>query len=241
MVSTFDELLTQSRSSAEADPEWIGSSEHLRLLTASLGSVFGLADVSLRWGPRGAAGYWESATRSIVLERLTVHDGVAPDVITDATAMSLLHESLHARHSTTLGSYPEAREEMHVLLRRAAEKLFNLLEDGRITTRGIAQHPELSAPLRDFLNKSGDQITAEARRHGNANTTEPVSQPNQLFYALQMRSLHPDSELVLHPEVAEKLAAFQPLMNAAQAGSTEDCGLTAVRLVEDVMSSGLPN
>jgi hypothetical protein len=243
MPTTFDELVARSRSSATGDDGWLGSDDHLALLSSALEPVFGLPDVSLHWGAPGSAGYWEPASRKIMLERPVALAGVTTEDIANATALSLLHESLHARHSTPFRSYPRARERVEPGLRRAVERLFNLLEDGRITACGIAERPELSAPLQDFLDKSASQITREdeGRFHRSPETTEPASQSNQLFFALQMRALRPDCQLVLHPGVAERLVSLQSLMSEAQGGSTEDCGLAAVRVVQHVMASGLPS
>jgi hypothetical protein len=118
----------------------------------------------------------------------------------------VLHEALHARYTTSLSAYPRRRDALPATLGPAVEKLFNLLEDYRITTLGIEAQAELAAPLERFMAESARQIAVEAKsRQGDPDTTAPRSQQNQLFFSLLTRALRPQQGLTLHPAVERRL------------------------------------
>lgn len=150
MALAFADILQQSRKAVRSNPDWLGSEAHRALLGDALAAAFGLADASLEWAPPGEAGYWEAATQRIALERPTLASGLPAEDLAELTALSLLHESLHAHYSTPSGSYTTRLQAVPGQVRRATDRLFNVLEDGRIAAVGAAADPTLDAPLRGF-------------------------------------------------------------------------------------------
>lgn len=237
MALAFADILQQSRKAVRSNPDWLGSEAHRALLGDALAAAFGLADASLEWAPPGEAGYWEAATQRIALERPTLASGLPAEDLAELTALSLLHESLHAHYSTPSGSYTTRLQAVPGQVRRATDRLFNVLEDGRIAAVGAAADPTLDAPLRRFADAA---VLAAAKHAGrNGQTVEPLSERNQLFFAIESYALAPDTSVTLHPNVSAALARLTPAIDRTRTGTTEDCGLAAVQLVDEIMRASL--
>jgi hypothetical protein len=241
MCTTLSELIQWSRARAVADGSWLGSEEQREMLERSLETVFCTTDVTVEWARPGDGSFWEPASRVLTFEQPRAHAGASAADVAEFAALGVLHEALHARYTTSLGSYPRRREALPSQLRPAVERLFNLLEDYRITALGTDAQPELAPPLERFMDEAARQVAVEARsRQGDPDTAGPRSQQNQLFFALLTRALRPQQSLTLHPNVERRLDELLPLVDRARTGSTEDCGLAAVATVEAVMETPLP-
>jgi hypothetical protein len=229
---TITTLSSEARAAAAGDASWVGSTDHLTLLTDSLEPIFGLSDVVLSWGPSGEPGYWEADTREIVLERPTPIAGQDPKDLAEATVLSLLHETLHIRLSTPAPSFRQNLTLVNLGLRPTTEVIFNLLEDGRIAMLATADSPEFGPPLERFATLAVDQL--EMRTGPNASTREPSRPTDQLAFAVMAYALLPDRVIVLHPTVSKELGGLKEAIDQTRAGTTEDCGATAITLVERI-------
>jgi hypothetical protein len=236
---SLDELVEQSRAAAAADPAWLGSGAHLALLRTALESVFGLPNASLDWVSPGSQGFWERATRQMTLERPTSVPGFADSEVAKLTALSLLHECLHARYSTSFGSFETRKRALNSLLWPATDRLLNVIEDGRISALGGAADPGITNHLADFADLAVEQA---ARRAGNSGPgPTPASQRNQLFFAVEAYALRPDELPSLNIDVRQVLTQLVPLIESTKDGTTEDCGVVAVEVVKAIMASALPS
>ena len=236
---TLDELVEQSRAAAAADPTWLGSGAHLALLRSALESVFGLANASLDWVSPGNQGSWERATRQMTLERPTLIPGFTDSEVAKLTALSLLHECLHARYSTSFGSFETRKCALDPLLWPATDRLFNVIEDGRINALGAAADPGLTSHLAEFADLAVEQA---ARRAGNSGPgSTPASQRNQLFFAVEAYALWPHQSPSLNSHVRQALAQLAPLIESTRDGTTEDCGVAAVEVIQAITASPLPS
>ena len=110
--------------------------------------------------------------------------------------------------------------------------IFDLLEDGRITKLATADSPEFGPPLERFATQAVDQL--EMRSGPNASTTEPPRPPDQLAFAVMAYALQPDRVVLLHPGVSEELGNLKEVIGQTRGGTTEDCGATAITLVERI-------
>jgi hypothetical protein len=224
-MTTIAELISQSRTAAADEPTWLGSSEHLQLLTESL-SDLGVADVALVWVPAGQAAYWEAATRRIMLERPRDMPPVSAEDRAEYTALGLLHECLHARYSTpsSLGRQLRAVEPR---LRPTTGAVFNYLEDARVAKLAIADEPELADPIASHLNAAVDQLDELSGAYGSG--TSPPDPSNQLAFAIMAYALTPDRSVALHPAVVTELDTLRPIIDAARDGErTEVCVRPAI-------------
>lgn len=227
-----------SREYAGGDPNWLGSPEHLSVLRDALPTAFALPNASLKWGPPGAPGSVMGSTQAIVLERPVPIPNVTAEDVAEYTILSLLHEALHIEFSTPFGAYAARKRALSPTVQRPVERLFQLLEDGRITARGGELHPELGPALDKFLDEAGRQIAVTGPA---TEGPDPRSMREQLFFALQHHALRPDKVLTLHPRVQRRLGTLDPTIERAHSGDTERCGLAAIELVDAVMKTAFPN
>ena len=235
---TLSELIDQSTDAAAADAAWLGSNTHLTLLRAALEPVFELTDVSLDWTSPGEAGFWEQTTRQMKIERPVSIPGVTSVDLAKLTVVGLLHETLHARHSSSSGSFATRKLSLDRRLWRAADRLFNIFEDGRVNALGVAD-PELSTHFTAFADLAVDQAAIYAGKSGPG--TSPGSMRNQLFFAVEAYALRPDQPQSLAFEVSGVLSDLAPLIDSTKTGTTEDCGIAAVRVVGAIVSANLPS
>ncbi len=238
---TVVELLEFCRERAAREPEWLGSEEHRLLLEGALAPVFGVHEVALDWAAPGHPSFWEQASRRITVERPGVHPGVAPADVAEYTLLGVLHESLHARHTGSVGSYSRERDLEPLGWQPIVERLFNLCEDGRITARGAEADPELDGPLERWLGETVRQMLCEYRtREGEpASTVDPGSQRSQLLMAVLLYAVAPGEPLTLHPVVAGEFASLRPVLDAARVGGTEESGLAAVQAIRTIRGAAL--
>jgi hypothetical protein len=236
---TLDDLIEQSCDAAAADPAWLGSDAHLTLLTEALEPVFGLTDATLEWAAPGEPGFWERATRRVSLERPILVPGRTAEQLAKLTALGLLHESLHARYSSSFGSFPARKLALDQRLWRPTDRLFNVLEDGRVNGLGAAADPELTSYLTDFADIAVDQAARYAGKNGPG--TSPASARNQLFFAVEAYALRPDQPQPLNPAVKQALSGLAPQIDSTKTGTTEDCGITAIQVVGAIINSTLPS
>ncbi|MGO9973292.1 MAG: hypothetical protein ACLP01_10865 [Solirubrobacteraceae bacterium] len=177
------------------------------------------------------------ATRQIVLERPQPMRGVPPEDVAEYTALSLLHESLHLRFSSSFESYGARRRTLPLAVQKPVEHLFQLLEDGRITALALREDPALAPSLRRFMEEAIRQVIINGSA---AEGTDPPSMREQLFLALQIHALQPGRRLALHPRVQRRLDELDPIIERAHHGDTEHCGQAALELVAALTSSVLP-
>jgi hypothetical protein len=118
------------------------------------------------------------------------------------------------------------------ILKRATERLFNLIEDGRIAALGSTADPELEPYLRTFTGTAIDDIVAKESSSSKA-------QRDELFFAVQIYALQPDRQLLLDPAVSEALAQLTPMMDNARIGSTADADMATVEIIEAIMQTAL--
>lgn len=234
---TLDDLIEQSCVAASADLAWLGSDAHLTLLNGALEPVFGLSNASLEWAPPGGRGFWEQATRQMRVERPSSVSGFRDSEVAKLTVLSLLHECLHARYSTSFGSFETKKQALDPRLWPATERLLNVFEDGRIGAIGGAADPGLTSHLAEFADLAVEQAARRAGSSGPGAT--PASQRNQLFFAVEAYALWPDSPPSLNPDVRQVLEQLAPLIESTRNGTTEDCGVTAVQVVQAIMASSL--
>jgi hypothetical protein len=201
----LDDLIEQSCDAAATDHAWLGSDAHLTLLREALEPVFGLTDASLEWAAPGEPGFWEQATRRVRLERPVRVPGVTAVQLAKLTALGLLHESLHARYSSSFGSFVARRTTLDHRLWLATDRLFNVFEDGRVNALGADADPELTAYLTDFADIAVDQAACYAGKNGPG--TSPASARNQLFFAVEAYALRPDRPQSLNPRSSKPWAA----------------------------------
>jgi hypothetical protein len=230
-VSRFSELIEESRARAEADPGWLGSESHRAVLAESLVAL-GISDVSLTWTRPGCGSYWQPSGRQLSLELPVQNSQIAAADLAELTALGLLHESLHIRHTLPATQYSARRFMVMPILKRATERLFNLIEDGRITTLATTADPELEPYLTRFIRTAIDDIVAKER-------SSSKTQRDELFFAAQVYALQPDQQLLLDPAVSEALAEVTPVMDKARIGSTADADMAAVEIIEATMQSAL--
>lgn len=232
-MGSFAELVEQSRASAGADSNWLGSERHRTLLADSLPSALGISNVTLTWAPPGSASFWQPSIRQLSLERPVPSAVVSVGDLAELTALGLLHECLHIRHTMPAERYAPRRFAVPPSLEQATARLFNLLEDGRITALGVAADPELEQSLNQFITAAADQLVSLE------SSKLSLSQRNELFFAVQLYALAPDRGLTLDPAVQNALVALRPIMDEARRGSTEDADAAAVDVVAAVMQTPL--
>ena len=227
----FSELIEESRARAEADHAWLGSESHRAILAESLVAL-GISDVSLTWTRPGCGSYWQPSGRQLSLELPVQNSPIAAADLAELTELGLLHESLHIRHTLSATRYSARRFTVMPILKRATERLFNLIEDGRITALGTTADPELEPYLRRFIDTVIDDIVAKE-------SSSSKTQRNELFFAAQIYALQPGRQLLLDPAVSEALAEVTPMLDKARIGSTADADMAAVEVIEDIMQSAL--
>jgi hypothetical protein len=236
---TVDELIEQSGDATAADPAWLGSDAHLALLSDALEPAFGLSDVSLEWATPGEPSFWERATRKIKLERPVPVPALTLAELARLTVLGLLHESFHAQYSTSFGSYETRKLALDSRLWRAADRLFQVFEDGRVNALGVAADPRLADHLDEFAEVAVGQAALLAGKNGSG--TSPASARNQLFFAVEAYALRPDELQSLNPDVSQALSELAPLIDSTKTGTTEDCGIASVQVVDAIISSTLPS
>jgi hypothetical protein len=151
--------------------------------------------------------------------------------LAEITALGMLHECMHIRHTTPAAQYAARRFTVPPALSRATERLFNLIEDGRITTLGIAEDAELEQSLNRLIAAAADQlVTQESGRPA-------MSRRNEIFFAVQLYALAPDRVLTLGSALQDAVASFRPVMDEARRGSTQDADNAAVEVVAAIMGT----
>jgi hypothetical protein len=226
----FDTLIAEQDAALARASGWLGSPEHLEFVIDVVHSIDGLDDVTVSWVPPGRAGYWEAKTRTIAAERPTSTVGVTPEYLVKMALIGVLHETLHARHSSPTPMFRQRLRNVSRSLERPVQILFNLLEDGRITALGKADDPGVAAALDQHLAAAVDQLR-NARR-ADAETATPSDPRQQLFFALAVYAMTSQVPAPLHPGVHAESVRLQPTIDATRSGSTDDCGIASIELVE---------
>lgn len=226
MPRSLDELLREQDAALRADPAWLGSEEHRQWLENVVREVPDFADITVVWLAPGNPGYWEAATRTIGAEQPIPIEGVTRDYIAKMALLGLVHETMHARYSTPTPTFQRRLSGVDVPYHRPIVHLFNVLEDGRITMLGKAA----TAPqLDEFVRESVDQMRQS--RPASAETRTPARPSDQLFFALVAYALSGEVPSPLHQEVCAALDGMLATIDATRQGTTDDCGLAAIRLV----------
>jgi hypothetical protein len=112
------------------------------------------------------------------------------------------------------------------------DRLFNLLEDGRVTALGKAANPHLATGLDAFIDEAVDQCNIRAM--GSGRGSNPASKPHQLLYALEVYALTSVAPSPLHAAVAPTLEQLTAKIDASREQPTVGCGMTALELYRDV-------
>ena len=232
MPIDFDALLKQQGAALTADPAWLGSAAHLNLLQQAVADIHGMADVTVIWVAAGQQGYWEASTRTIATEQPTTTPNMTPQAIAKFGLLGLIHEALHATHTTPAAAYRSRLAAVDPRSVATIDRLFNLLEDGRITALGRAMNPGLTAGLNEFIDEAVRQCSLRAKTNGP--TTDPASQPHQLLYALEFYALSSELPSRLHPDVAVAANQLTGKIDATHQGETVGCGMAALELYADV-------
>jgi hypothetical protein len=238
---TVAELISRSIAAATADRTWLGSATHLAVLEAALTDVFGVTDVSLVWIPPMQGTHWEPDSRVIRLEKPTLSSGATVEVLAAYTVMSVLHECLHIRYTTDLGAYPTRRDALPARQAKAAEWLFNKLEDAYVSSSAVRDDPTLEPYVAPILDGGVQQTLAAASPRGWGEGGAPTSQTEQLLMALEVYALRPSKHLTLRPAVKRRLEEAKETIDRVRTSTSEDRGLAAVDRVQAAFSSGLPN
>jgi hypothetical protein len=184
------------------------------------------------WSRHGEPSYWEARTRTIASERLTAANGLAPEYSAKMVLLGVVHETLHARFTTPSPLFYARLRRLPPAMQRPLARLFNVLEDGRITSLGKAAEPHMVEALDEHIAASVEQ----ARQLGanNAETLTPAAPVEQLFYGLVVYALSSEVPSPLRPDVADALDALLPRVDVTRNSTTEDCGEAAVTLLREV-------
>lgn len=232
-MAFIEELIARAASEAEADPEWLGSEEQLAFLTDSLPNL-GVNDARLAWAPPGRGANWERVSRTIEIERIV--SGAIPvtdEVIATMTVRTVLHESLHARYSTSSSLNRRLSTEDPRLV-EVLQMICNFLEDSRVAKLALAAEPELAGVITEHMNDAADQLDARSGTSGSG--SEPADQRNQLVFAAMAYVLVPNRDLVLHPDVSTALESLRPIIDKARDGpSTETTVHVGFEIVARIM------
>ncbi len=199
MSISFSVLVTEQDTAIAQDESWLGSHDHLKFLEAAVHQMPELVDVAVVWVAPGQPGYWEAATRKITAERPVPMEGFTPEYLARIVLLGIVHESLHARYSSPAPKYQRQVRRLDARVRRPVERLFNLLEDGRITVLGKAAEPDIAGGLDEFVDAAVEQARSHAR--ANAETVAPKRPSEQLFYAVQVYALTSQIPSPLRPDV----------------------------------------
>lgn len=162
------QLISMSAQAAQ-DPTWLGSERHLSLLTRFVKS--NVPDASVRWGSPEEKSF--SLGSVISLERPA--DGGDPDLLV-RTALVVLHETLHLKHSDARTAAPyqqqlaALRQTGKAPLADYAHDLFQALEDVRIGVREEATSSENAV----YLSELNRRTIVQHERDYLATTGEPV-------------------------------------------------------------------
>jgi hypothetical protein len=235
-VDTFADLLRVSGRSAASSKDWLGSERHRRLLDGALGSVLEVDDASVVWIPPGSASFWQFETRTINLERPVRRPGLTLSDSAEWTAISLLHETFHARFSDQLGPFPRRHGDLPQTARDTAHLIFQRLEDAHITALGLSANPDLAEPLDKFTREICRQFVMHYAKRGNANTSGPRSLQSQLLFALEMYAIRPSQPVTLNPRVQARFNSLKAKVDEARSGSSEDCDRICVPLSRAVLA-----
>lgn len=245
MVTSVDELITESRSEALANGAWLASDEHRLLLEDSLGPLFGLTGWTLIWLNAGENSYANTSARVIAIER--VPSGAMPasdEEIAELVALSFLHEVGHGLYSTNSGTFQTMRLLVPQQLGRSVDHLYQRIEDARVMRLADQDNNPLAPKLLEVIDRGFEESeTQYLSRTGDAEpwTTAPASQRNQLFLALERRTSHPGEILTLHPDVETELPLCEATIEPAWTGSTETAGLVAIGVAQQIFDSQLLN
>lgn len=223
-------LVTEQDAALADDSSWLGSPQQLQFLTDVVHDIPGLGDVNVAWVEQGDAAYWEAGTRTITAERLSPIDGYTTQYLAKMVLIGVLHETLHARYSTPTPLFQRRMRAITPLLAQLIQRMFNFLEDGRITALGKAADPGLTAALDEHLSASVTQL--RRGRDANAETETPADPRQQLLFALEMYALTSEVLAPLHPDVGAEFARLQTTIDRTRGGSTDDCGLAAIVLAQ---------
>jgi hypothetical protein len=118
----------------------------------------------------------------MTLERPTSIPGFTDSEVAKLTALSLLHECLHARYSTSFGSFESRKRALNSLLWPATDRLFNVIEDGRISALGRVAGPAITSHLAEFA----DLAVEPAIRLGHNLDTASVVVVDGLVFSYEM-------------------------------------------------------
>lgn len=234
-MSSIDELVEASITAATAEPMWLGSEDHLRLLSESLEGLGADADITVGWAPPGTPGFWEAVNCLIRVERPTPGPAdETPEYRARYTAIGLLHESTHSRFSSP-SSMPRRKMTLPPgWVRNMTEAMFNYLEDARISELAVAESPELAEPIGMHLDAALDKIAQSPYFNGPGTT--PKNPRAQLPFAIIAYTLRPERDIELHPAVNSELETLKPIIDAARAADrTDACVSPAVQLTERVI------
>lgn len=243
MSSSFDDLIAESRAAACASGAWLGSDEQREMLERALEPIFGLVGWTLKWLPASQHSYAKGSMNAIAIERIT--SGAVPlpdDEVAEYVALSLLHEVLHARYSTSWGSFTPKRALVSPLLQPSVDYLFQRIEDARVQRLAIIDEPSIAAGLRKFHDEGIRQREVEYRSQFSGTepwTTSPPSQRGQLFLAVERRLFHPGEKLTLDLAVEAELIKCEASLEGVWGGNTEDAGIAAIAVVAQIYKAGL--
>jgi hypothetical protein len=159
--------------------------------------------------------------------------GLTYEYIAKFVLLGIVHEGLHARYSSPATMYQRRLRQQDAALRPAIERLFNVLEDGRITALGKAAEPGMGDGLDEFLVAAVDQ--ARTRSRANAETLTPQRPAEQLFFAVLAYALTSEMPSPLRPDVGAALAPIMATIDVTRTGETDDCGLVAVDIVNQIV------
>jgi len=228
----LDDLLDEQNAALANDPAWLGSEAQRQWLVDVIHEVPGLEDVRVVWSRHGEPSYWEARTRTIASERLTAANGLAPEYSARMVLLGIVHETLHARFTTPSPLFYARLRSLRPAMQRPLERLFNVLEDGRITPLGKAAEPSMVDALDEHIAASIDQ--ARQLEPKNAETLTPAVPVEQLFYGLVVYALSSEVPSSLRPDIADALDALLPMVDPTRNGTTEDCGEAALKLLREV-------
>ncbi len=229
MPRSLGELLDEQGAALVMDPAWLGSAAHRQWLENVVREIPDFEDITVAWVPPGNAGYWEASTRTIGAEKPVPIAGFTRRYIAKMALLGVVHETLHARYSTPTPAFQRRLLQVEPPYHQPIGRLFNVLEDGRITMLGKTAAPDTAPQLDEFVRESFDQMRMS--RPASAETTTPVRPSDQLFFALVAYALSADAPSPLHPDVDEALDGMLATIDATRHGTTDDCGLAAITLV----------
>jgi hypothetical protein len=242
VLSPLEELITKSQSDALESSTWLGSESHRIVLDEALHPVFGLTGWKIGWSEPGKPSYTEVGTKTIRIERVTSESSVlSDDEMAEYVALTLLHEALHARFSSSSGTYQAKYAALRPSVQPPTDLLFQRIEDARVQRLAVASDQSLAQRLLQFHDAGISQREADYQSKYSASpwTVRPASERNQLFIAIERRLFHPGEALTLHPAVVAELAKCEMVIAPVWAGTTETAGLSAIDVVTTIITANL--